>query len=205
MLRREHEALLYVIDGAVEVLSFWGVSVMIVFAIHNIEIIYKTVSHMCNLMLTRWISINRRPVFPIILWLLIKEWEFLLTIRRRLKNILKLVCVLMIVTTFIEKLLELGVIKMVIFTVCYMCSIIPRRTILRLSLSLLFTSPSAWTLTISRLLRKWQKIGRIPLLSYNLIKCLEFHSLWSYLIIIINLLLLILLFHLKKQFLYNKL
>ena len=94
-------------------------------------------------------------MLPIIFRLLIEKREFFLTIRGRLKNILKLVGVLMITGTFVEKLLELSVIKMVIFTVCYMCSIVPRKTILRhLSLPLLsISSPSAWTLTI-RLLRK---------------------------------------------------
>lgn len=145
-----------------------------------------------------WLGVNRRPMLPIVFWLRIKEREFFLTIRRRLINILKLVSILMISTTFIEKLLELGVIKMVIFTVCYMCSIIPRRTVVVLHSC--FISPFAWTLTIRRL-RFRHIFGWIPLLSYNLIQCLNVHSVWSYLIIVINInvLLLILLFHLQKK------
>ena len=198
MLWRKHEAFLHVIDGAVEVLSFGRVSMMIVFAIHNIKVLNMAVSHVCHLMFIGWLGVNRRPMLPIVFWLRIKEREFFLTIRRRLINILKLVSILMISTTFIEKLLELGVIKMVIFTVCYMCSIIPRRTVVVLHSC--FISPFAWTLTIRRL-RFRHIFGWIPFLSYNLIQCLNFHSVGSYLIIVINInvLLLILLFHLQKK------
>ena len=73
MLWREHVAFLDVIDGLVEVLSFGRVSMMIVFAVHSIKIIYKAVSHVCDDMFTGGVGVNWRPMLPIIFRLRIKE------------------------------------------------------------------------------------------------------------------------------------
>ena len=59
--------------------------------------------------------VDRLPLLPIILGLIIKFLIFLVSIRRRLVHVLELVGVLLVATLLVKKLTVLGVIKIIIF------------------------------------------------------------------------------------------
>jgi hypothetical protein len=102
---------------------------MIIFTIHNIKIVLKTILH--KILQSFWLRSrwDRRSLFPVILWFLIKEAIISLAIGRSLIDVFKLISVLVSTTIFIKELSVLRVITCVIFAESHVSSIIPWRHI----------------------------------------------------------------------------
>ena len=128
-MRSKFKSLFGIFYRSIKIFSFSFWSIKIIFACHYLEISCKGLFNIfCNVSL-RWLRIDRLSSFPIILYLWIKEMVISYPIRWCLVNVLELIGILMLSSTFIEILLVLLMITVIILTVCYIGSIIPLRHI----------------------------------------------------------------------------
>ena len=125
MDRREHETLVHIVDGSVEVFTFSFRSINIVFATHNLEVTAKLAFNIFSLIFVSRIRVNWLASLPIIFGFFIEEAVITDTIRRRFINILDVICVLMGSTSLVEIFLVLSVIAMVVLTISNISSVVP--------------------------------------------------------------------------------
>jgi len=123
----KQEPFVNVIDGPVEILPLVFRSVVVVLAIHHVEVLDEPILDEVLQVLLLGSRGNRRPLFPVKLRLLVKEGEIPLTVRRCLVDVLELIGVLLPSTVLVKELLVLSVVRGVIFGKCDMGSVVPRR------------------------------------------------------------------------------
>ena len=127
VLWREEEALVDVVDRAIEILALQRVAMVVVLAIHHIEVMGKSIFYEVLNVFEASFSSYRRALVPVEPRPGCVVFIITLPIRRCLVNVLKLVDVLRHSTTLIEELLVLSVIFSVIFAEGHMSPIVPRR------------------------------------------------------------------------------
>lgn len=119
------KSLLLILNWSIEIFSFSFWSINIIFACHHLEVWGETTFNTFSYMSLWWFRINWLSSFPIKLNFGIEKMMISNTIRWSFINILKLIGILMLSTTLIEILFVLSMIAVIVFTICYICSIIP--------------------------------------------------------------------------------
>ena len=114
--RREKKALLNIVYWLIKILTLQGVPIMIVLAIHRMKIVDETIFNEVLKELLLWIGVNWRPLFPVILCLLIELVELFLPVGWCLIDWFKHIGVLALPKLLIKILFVLCMVCMVIFT-----------------------------------------------------------------------------------------
>lgn len=127
MDRWKNKTLMHVWEWSIKVFSLVYRPVIVVLAVHNMEIILKTLLYLLNYIALRCIWVNWLPPFPVVLISLIEETMISNTIAWDLVNILHLICVLMHSASLIKEFLILCMVKLIILWVSHVCPIIPSR------------------------------------------------------------------------------
>lgn len=121
----KNKSLMHVWKWPIKVLSLVHRSMIVIFAIHYVEIVLKSLFYLLYDVALRCIRVNWFSPLPVILVSLIKETVISNSIAWDFVNVFHLISVLMHSASLIEELFILCVIKFIILWVCNVCPIIP--------------------------------------------------------------------------------
>jgi hypothetical protein len=125
MNRRKCESLMNVIYRPIEIFPLCLWSMVIVLAIHYLEIISELLFDYFSHESFGRFWIDRLSSFPIELCLLVKETMISYSVGGCLINVFNLISVLMRSTTLIEEFLKLSMVVSIVFTVSNLSSVVP--------------------------------------------------------------------------------
>jgi hypothetical protein len=121
------KTLMNICNRFIKIFSLSSRSIDIIFASHHLEILSKCLFRFLKQLSFDRIWINWFSSFPIILYSFLKKIMFTYSVTWSLVNISKLILILWLTCFFIEKFLILCMIISIIFWICNMRSIVPRR------------------------------------------------------------------------------
>ena len=124
-LWRKQKALVNVVNRSVKIFSFQRVSINIVLAVHNVEVLHKATFHIILKVFFYWFWVHWGSLFPVVLRLSLKIVVSSLAVTWNFVDILKLISILLISTSFVEIFLILSVVSVIIFTVSHIGTIVP--------------------------------------------------------------------------------
>ena len=102
-------------------------SIVVIFAVHHVKILHKTLLEVVQELLLRRVGVDRRALLPVKFGLLIVESVVPLTVRWSFVNVLELILILLLTVLLIEELFELCVILVIALAKSNMGPVIPGR------------------------------------------------------------------------------